>query len=318
MKDIADFFSSISIIVAALAGLGVISKWKSERFDKIKIDALEKYEGLIRSVKDELAFLMSDDLKKEYGDYFVDTRSKEDFSEQMFKVEYDKKLRPTRFFINRKNEIFYNVREKLSLADKVLNVYCDYEGKRLGFTHNYFISISKVFEESLSHVTNAMNSQEDDEYVDESKDITRKVDFYYDADFSYCLMFNKFGYDFFKIAFIKTSPGSTGSFKDLYDKRVEVCSKVISLAAAERVRVHSLFFMRWLVALKVFLAKYSIVGKVVFSDGVNALIMGFDGGVFNINVNGRSVEEIENESRIKAFRKLLKIEIKNMFMWQLG
>ncbi|ATH77821.1 hypothetical protein CLM76_09540 [Vreelandella venusta] len=288
MREVIDFISAISVLVASLAGLSAINKWKSERFDKRKIEAIEGYEAKIKDVASRIKEAVNSDIV--YSDYSWD--STVDLTDIL---KYEKEGRVD------------GLRSTIDEARLFLDQYRSFSGNRLSFNFNYYSSTFFLMESCLSFVCyeNIFDEREDFDFniaalrfFDKEED---KI-----ADVVDLLMVHSPIHLYF-----------VAGLNNIYfnDFRRKYSDVLMSLARLEKIYIYSNILSKMLIKTKIFILEYRVSGRVLCHSHRNAIILGDEGNVFRVPTQGKSYEALEKDYRKKVLRKMIAKRISDFVMY---
>lgn len=296
MKDIIELVGAFSVLIASFAGLVAINKWKKERFEKVKIEALESYAICMENINDTMEVMVSQDHREVVRNAVeLDVLEGRDRSQ-----ESNVKI----FFEQKEKEIFL-LGEKLIESNKLLRTYTGYGSDSIAFSYNYFSSFRQEMNLCLQWMlinrVKFRGCSEDDFTIymfELLRDEKASVDFI----------------DYMAVHSVLNLTIICGnSFGGMVDNRVEFDNKVLKILAEEKIRLHSMVFGKFWRALKIFLIKYYLAERVVLASESYAMVVGCSGDVRRLGLLGKGFKEFEKENRKGVFLKLLKHEVKSFF-----
>jgi hypothetical protein len=272
MKEFIDLISAVSVFIASIAGLSAVNKWKSERFDKNKIEAVEGYEEKIKDVVYRIQETLNGDIV--YGDY--SWNSEVDLTD-ILKYEKESKIE--------------SLRASIDEARAFLDQYRSFSGDKLAFNFNYHNSTFLLMESCLSFVCyeNIFDERKDFDFnIAALRFFDKKEDKI--ADVVDLLMVHSPIHLYFVAGLDNVY------FNDSRNKYSEV---IMNLARLEKVYIYSNIIRKALIKIKAFILEYRISGRVLCHSHRNAVILGDSGNVFRISTQGKSCEALEKFYRKK-------------------
>lgn len=288
MKEFIELISAVSVFIASIAGLSAVNKWKSERFDKNKIEAVEGYEEKIKDVAYKIQETVNSDIV--YDDY--SWGSKVDLTDIL---KYEKEGR------------IDGLRASIDEARAFLDKYRSFSGNKLSFNFNYYQSTFLLMESCLSFVCyeNIFDEKED---FDFNMAALRFFDMKEDkmADVVDLLMVHSPIHLYFVAGLDNIY------FSDLRSKYSEV---LINLARLEKIYIYSNFLRKTLIKIKAFILEYRVYGRVLCHSNRNAIILGGSGNVFRVPTQGKSCEALEKFYRKKVLREMIAKRISNFVLY---
>lgn len=298
MKEIIDLLSSITVLIAALAGMSAVNKWKKERFDKVKIEAVEKYEESIINFANSIENILNkDDLDfylKDVGSGSEEIRS---VPEQIYTFYDDK---------------FYkieNLKKDFDEVDNLYNTYSGYAGNKLVFSENYYHSVFLLMRFSVMCFKMELSEIEDLDkefvnykkgyfmvsFLNENRERFDMVDYMMISSPDFVLMMGGYDRSLFK------------------DERITYKDIFLNIVSAEKMALHSSFLESVFIKIKIFIMKYRVVGRVLCISDRKAVVVGIGGAVFKCSTEGENYKVVEAKNRKNLFKKLLKSEIIRFF-----
>lgn len=290
MKDFIELISSITVFIAALAGISAVNKWKKERFFKVKIDAIEKYEDSLKTFDNNVEKILD---KSDMDFYLNESSGVDSYPEQIAN------------FFDDKNKAVESLKVDLDEAERLFGIYSGYAGNKLAFSQNYYHSMYVLMRYSV---------------VVFSVEVSRNKKFYEE--------FDENARDYFMIEFLKaknefydivdymmiSSPEflyTMGGYDDsvFIDRRLLYKDIFLNIVSAEKMALHSSFFESLFIRFKILIMKYRVIGRVMCISNKHAMSVSINGIVFRQSANGESYQVLEKRNRSNLFRKLVKAEV---------
>jgi len=277
MKEIVELMSSFSVLIASIAGLMAINKWKKERYEKVKIESIESLEKSLRNVRNKIVEIqiqnINDSLIKELNEKMA--------------LEGSVELYDIEAFIVIKEQELDKVKKELVEAGKRLGEYCDYQGDSMRFSYNYFFTISEQMSSALARLKKALKNSS----VNMDQDVVSFI--------TELLIENKERFDLVDFSLIQ-SP-----FTILQNEVISTSMKVVSLGfdnenralrivVAEKIRLHSLMPKSILISLKIFIMKFRMAGDVILMSDKYAVVVEYSGIVNIYPVDGKTFNEVSS------------------------
>lgn len=294
MKELIDLISSITVLIAALAGISAVNKWKKERFFKVKIDAIEKYEDSLKNFASNVEKILD---KSDMDFYLSESNSVDSYPEQI-----------ANFFDNKSESVEF-LKVDLDEVERLFGIYSGYAGNKLAFSQNYYNSTYVLMRYAV---------------VVFNVEVSRNKIFYeeFDEDVrSYFMVeFLDAKNEFFDIVdyMMISSPEflyTMGGYDDsvFMDRRLLYKDIFLNIVSAEKMALHSSFFESAFIRIKILIMKYRVIGRVICISDKHAISVSVNGFVFRQSTNGESYEVLEEKNRSKLFRKLIKAEVMRHF-----
>ena len=124
MKDFIELISSISVLIASFAGLSAINKWKTEKFEKEKINSIEEYEKDSKDVIDKISIIRKKEVFKDLEEL--------DYENIVPDVALVKK------YFDVKEKDFEDLQVLIRKMEVSLSSYSGYTGESMDFHFNYY------------------------------------------------------------------------------------------------------------------------------------------------------------------------------------
>lgn len=295
MAELIDLISSVTVLIAALAGISAIDKWKKERFDKTKIEAIEAYEISIKDISDHVDEILTHNFKEIIRKAAI-ARAIDDDQIQESEVQ---------IFLNKKEVEVSRLGEKLVKAKRLLRNYSGYAGESMAFTYNYYYSNYEMMNSCLTWM-----------FINRSgyKDFSEEDHVLYMIDF---LTSEKTGVDIVDYMALQSVysllPFGGDAFFNHIDFRSDINKKILKILAAEKMRLHSAFLNKLFLSIKILMIKYRLSGRVVFASENFAVVIDSAGRVARRPTLKEKYYEIEKTTKRNIFFNLIKEHIKNIF-----
>lgn len=294
MKDLIELISSLTVMLAALAGISAINKWKKERFDKAKIDAVEEYETCLRMIDKEF-----DTVLNESPVSFI-LNENDELNSHYTQLE---------IYLKSKKGSIEDLKAKIDSAEHFFDVYSGYAGNNLVFVNNFY-------QTTFLHMERAVVKLEMEILklaINKHEDLAGKGGMYV-FDFIENEN-NAFDYDDYMMmsysTYLKFLSSADGAFYK--DKRLFYGNAFKRIVSAEKMALHTAIMKRIFIKLKIFFMKYKLIGKVLHMTDKQAVIVSINGAINVIDTKGKDLDCIEKENRKNILKRLIKAEAQRMF-----
>lgn len=280
--------SSVSVLIASIAGLLAINKWKVERFEKVKIETLERYEESVRSIRLKIYKICGKNLEFEIHESNISFKNEnnETISSVLNKV---------------KREGLVELREIVYVAEDNIDKYISYSGERMLFSYNYYKSSCDLMFETLSQLGILAFIKD---FESDNKCFTELVvEHLKTSDFSLC--------DFSDFTFIQRDNlshvfGMAAGLK-VEDNRYIYDEMIYKLVRLEKRYLYSGFLGKTFIKGKIFVLKYNISGRVLLLGDKFSYIVNAFGSVQRVERRGRGKKELECVFRKNLFFNMIKM-----------
>lgn len=294
MKDLIELISTLTVMIAALAGISAINKWKKERFDKAKIDAIEEYETCLRVIDKEFETVLNESP--------VSFCLNEDDTLNSHYEQLD-------LYLKSKKKSIGELKAKIDSSEHFFDVYSGYAGNNLVFVNNFYLTTFLHMERAVVKLEMELLQIDIDKYKDlNGKGGLYVFDFLKNEN-------NDFDYDDYMMmsysTYLKGLNDIDGTvFKD---KRLFYSNAFKRIVSAEKMALHTAVQKRIFIKLKIFFMKYKLIGKVLHMTDKTAVIVSVNGAIDIIDTKGNDLNEIEIKNRKNIFKKMIKAEAKRLF-----
>ncbi|QPL46612.1 hypothetical protein IT895_02000 [Halomonas sp. A40-4] len=301
MNEIVKLISSLSVLIAAFAGLNAINKWKAEKFDKEKIHYMERFYNSLISCKsnfydfrkgnfDENCYIEQIQEVVNYGGSF-----EQDEEEEM-------PYGPLGYFIKDKKAGFSNIRKSNYKSKNLLEKYMKFSGGYPAFYYNIFDSLKRELENCIYNVRFNYNNKFEDRDLDAEVKLKRYFDESSNAQiFDVLMLHNEFrSIDVNRLITID-------SFDDFF-------KKLVVLSGLEVRFEHSSVIMKPFKFMKIFYLKHDLRSSVIFGVGDIFLYIDVDGSFVRKEANGKKLSCFEKDIRKGLFRREVYYMSKQVFL----
>lgn len=277
MGDILELVGSLSVLMASIAGLLAINKWRVEKLDKSKIDAFENYEICVDKVKEKLRGVY---LEHVFDEVIIDSNDKD---ERVFKEE-------DVFIVYKKTKV-KELKESLDECRTCVEKFSTYSSQDLFYHFNYYYYFYMCLDEALWTLTNEL-SEIDGEYsnlyslVADNVDKRRLFSMYTLGQSMFMLDASP------KMKAINVI--KKAGFKDLRGRFDYYFDRLLKL---EKMIIYSGFLMRIFLKLKIFILKCRLAGKVWFLGDENVWFIMDNGGINVIPKKEDNILKIEKREK---------------------
>lgn len=293
MKDIIELLSSIAVLVAALAGMSALNRWKQERFYSVKINAIEDYDKALRKFDSSVKNILNEN---GFEFYLDENRNIKSVASQVAD------------FYEKKHGDVEKLKLKYDELEELFSVYSGYSGNELYFSHNYYSSIYVVMRYSV--VLFSVESNALDNSLSDDGSGLRK---YFMARFLEEERMHFDVLDYMMISspeFLFTMTGIQS--RGVVDRRGLFEGGFLKIVSAEKVRLHSSFLKRCFISVKLFYKRYKVIGRVVCVGEKYAMAITMSGALCRQELKGKSYKELEGVNRERLFWRLLSFDLKRM------
>lgn len=293
MEGALDFLGSLSVLIASIAGLLAINKWRVEKLDKSKVDAFENYEACIDEVKIKL--------RGAYKEYIFD------YPAIGVDDEGEKLKKDLSRFIDSKKRRLNNLKESLDECRKYVEKFSTYSSQDLFYHFNYYYYSYMCLEEALWVVSNDL-LEIDGEYSNLysliADNLNKKRAFS-----AYTLGQSMFLLDASHKMKAVNAIKKAG-FKDMRGGLDYYFDRLLKL---EKMVLFSGFLMRIFLKIKIFVLKCRLAGKVWFLGDEYVWFVMENGGVSSIPKNENDILKIEKKEKWVIIRMMIQKAVVEFF-----
>ena len=277
MKEILEIISSLSVLIASIAGALAVSKWRAERFERSKIEAFEKCEKSFskmrfkaKEIEGKGVYLVPDmleeDDKKSLGFYFYNLKNKEMEELDFLYNEMELALEDYKGYVGYGDLICFEYFKGFYLV--MINCLHNFVYEDIDINEN---GSGRFVDEIIFNYLNSGDSVVADEI--EYPKLFRK-----DAEF-------------------------TEVFKDF---RTEYHELVCEIIRFRKLQLHSGLLRKIVLGIKIFYLECDISGRVLLMGKEEAIVVLQSGSVIKMPSMGCSIEDLEKKLRSKLYLKMTK------------